>query len=123
MSSISSANEKFTITKGINNTFMFTIKADKTTLPIVIQPTDTFTASVRNLSDGLAVITKAMDVVSAENGKVSLTLSPTDTDILVAARGGVEDRYYLKPSYSLTLDCQTEANGDFLAKVPAVYVD
>ena len=36
---------KFTITKGVDNTFVFTIKADGSTLPMVMTAGDTFTAA------------------------------------------------------------------------------
>ena len=114
---------KFTITKSIDNTFVFTVKANNSTLPIEIQPTDTFRAIFRTLSGGEDVFSKDMTVENALGGRISLTITSEETKQLTAARGGVEDRYYIKPVYSLVLDCDTEANGKFLAKVDAVYVD
>lgn len=115
--------EKFVITKGFDNTFEFVIKADGTTLPMEIQSSDTFTAHVRKLDTGDSVLTKTLSVVDAPAGKVKLEILAADTVDLVPVRGAYEDRFYLRPAYSLVLECSTAANGDFLAKVPYVYVD
>lgn len=123
MSACGKVNQKFTITKGIDNTFVFTIKADNSTLALVIDPTDTFTASIRTLSDSVTVITKPLVVTDARNGMVSFTLSASETANLLSTRGSIEDRYYIKPTYSLLIDCKTVGNGDFIAKVPLIYVD
>ena len=123
MENCGKTNVDFTITKGIDNTFIFTIKADQSTLPIEISPTDTFTAILRKLSDGDAVLTKNLTTADALSGKVQLVITAAEGQALVASRGGPEDRYYVKPSYSLLLDCDTSANGRFIAKVASVYVD
>ena len=115
---------KFTITKGMDNTFEFTIKADGSTLPMVMTAGDTFDASLINLEDGSTAITKAMvkdaDLVS---GKTSLIITAAETNALVSDRGSKTDRYYLRPTYKLLIECSTTNNGDFIARVPEVYVD
>lgn len=121
--SCKNANEKFVISKGIDNTFTFTIKANGTTLAIEIAPTDTFQAIFSTRADGTVIFEKALTVNDALSGKVDLIITSSETDLFEAVRGPVEDRYYLKPSYTLTLDCTTAANGSFIAKVPEVYVD
>lgn len=115
---------KFTITKGIDNTFVFTIKADGTTLPMVIDEiNDTFEATLILLSDGSTVLSKTLGVTDAAAGKVLLILYENEVADLVSEKGSQTDRYYVRPTYKLLLDCHTTNNGDFLAKVPEVYVD
>jgi len=114
----------FTITRGLDNLFIFTIKADGTTLPMTIdEGNDTFQAQLQLLSDNSVVLTKALAVVDAAGGQVSLALSAVETADLISERGSKTDRYYLRPTYTLLLDCSTTNNGDFIAKVPEVYVD
>ena len=114
---------KFVITKGLSNEFVFTIKQDGSTLPITINPSDTFTAVIKLLSTGAVAASIPLTVESAPNGKVKLVISSTVTNSLISSRGAEEDRYYPRPTYSLVLDCKTVANGPFLAKVPYVYVE
>lgn len=117
------SNEKFTITKGVDNEFTFTVKRSASTLPIEIVPSDTFVAHLRKLSDGVVVLTTPLTVVDALSGKVRLFVSTAMTEQLEKKLGAPEDRYYARPVYSLVLECDTEANGAFLAKVPHVYID
>lgn len=114
---------KFTITKGLDNTFVFTIKADGSTLPMEIEGSDTFNARLITLADDSVVLTKSLVVTDALNGKASLTISSSETDPLVSDKGTKLDRYYLRPVYKLVIECNTVNNGDFIAKVPEVYVD
>jgi len=114
---------KFVITRGVVNTFFFTIKANGSTLPITISESDTFTAVFRLLETDTTALTKALTVENADNGKVKLVISPSEANEMQKLRGGKEDRYYLSPTYSLTLLCNTAANGEFIARVPHVYVD
>lgn len=115
---------KFTITKGLDNNFVFTIKADGSTLPMIIdEVSDTFNAYLITLSDNSTVLTKPLVVADALNGKVSLTITSSETTSLVSDKGTKADRYYLRPVYKLVIECNTTNNGDFIAKVPEVYVD
>jgi hypothetical protein len=115
---------KFTVTKGLDNTFVFTIKADGSTLPMVIvEGSDTFTALLVDLSTDVTVLTKTLTVDDAANGKVSLVITTAETSALVGDKGSKADRYYLRPVYKLVIDCVTTNNGAFLAKVPEIYVD
>lgn len=116
-------NHRFIITKGVENTFEFIIKGDMTTLPIEVVDTDTVTAVFRTLSKGEEVLTKALDIVANPSGKVHLNLTTQEANSFESLRGGEEDRFYLRPNYSLTLICATAANGKFIAKVDMVYVD
>ena len=106
----------FVITKGVDNTFVFTIN-------MAISDTDTFLAELRLLSDNSVSLSKTLVTTDAAASKVSLTITELEADALVSARGTEVDRYYLKPMYKLVIDCTTAANGNFIAKVDEVYVD
>ena len=127
---------KFVISKGSDNTFFFTIKQDNVTIPLTIEGTDTFFADlVLITSEGgtpyTAVTNKELTVVDSLSGKISLVITSSETDdgsniegnFLVRESGSKADRYYLRPTYKLTLRCSTAGNGDFIVKVPEVYVD
>lgn len=120
---MSCEQNKFTITKGMVNTFMFTIKADGVSAPMAIASGDTFRGVLRKLSDNSVAVSKALSVVNASSGKVSLTLTEQECESLISEYGGKADRYYTKPTYKLLLECDTQANGKFIAKVPEVHVD
>lgn len=114
---------KFTITKGVDNIYTFTIKENGVTTPMPIDVSDTFIAQLIDLATNTVVIEKSLVIVDASTGKLSLSLSPEEVSILVSERGSKVDRYYLKPVYKLLLDCNTIVNGDFIAKVAEVRVD
>lgn len=117
---------RFVISKGVDNKFIFTIKQDNSTLPLNIVPEDTFVADLVNLETGTThagADNKPLAVESAPNGKVSLSMTASETDTLVTDKGSKTDRYYLRPTYKLVIKCSTANNGDFIAKVPEVYVD
>ena len=90
---------------------------------VIVDPGDTFTATLSNLSDGTTVLTKALAIVNALSGKVSLVITSAEAAPLTGERGSKTDRYYLRPTYKLVIDCSTANNGDFIAKVPEIYVD
>jgi hypothetical protein len=123
---------KFVISKGVNNNFTFTIKQDNSTLPLEIEVADTFLADLIPLGDAFAFDGGmptdtfndiVMVVEDAPNGKISLAISESDTQWLVIDKGARVDRYYTRPTYKLVLKCNTVNNGNFIAKVPEVYVD
>lgn len=118
---------KFTITKGLDNTFIFTIKADGSTLPMEIVGTDTFVADLVPLdpadtTTGLSGISLSLPS-NLLSGKVTLNISAASTSNLVSDKGTKTDRYYTRPVYKLVIDCTTTNNGNFIAKVPEIYVD
>jgi hypothetical protein len=120
---MSSDVAKFTITKDVDNTFVFTIKADGSTLPMVIDPADSFTARLVKLEDDTEALEKVLSHQDRANGKVSLVITAAEAANLEKDRGSKADRYYLKPVYKLVIECNTAVNGAFIAKVPEVYVD
>ena len=118
---------KFTITKGVDNTFLFTIKADGSTLPMEITGTDTFVADLvpldpEDTTTGLSAVSLTLPS-NLLSGKVTLDIPESSTLTLVSDKGTKTDRYYLRPTYKLIIECNTANNGNFIAKVPEVYVD
>jgi hypothetical protein len=116
-------SDKFVITKGVDNTYVFTVKKSESTLPITISGSDTFQATLRNLDDRNVVLTKSLTVVDAASGKVQLEITESETVSMAYSLGDAVDRYYPKPQYSMIIECSTDSDGDFIAKVPLVYVD
>ena len=127
---------KFAISKGSENTFIFTIKQDNSTLPLTIVGGDTFLASLVALDGDVPygpITLKPLTIEDAANGKVSLIITKDETEDeigngsgvigLISEKGSKVDRYYPRPTYKLTLTCVTVNNGNFIAKVPEVYVD
>lgn len=114
---------KFVITKGTSNEFIITIKQNGTTLPMAIEPADTFNAKLINISDGAEVATFTTNIVNADGGKIKLTLDSNTVNGLSIERGERADYYYSKPLYKLVIDCNTVNNGKFVAKVHKVYVE
>ena len=121
---------KFVITKGIANEYYITIKQDDSTLPMVIEPTDTFEVKLFKLEDSTLVATVGMiagtngqiSVYDANNGKLKIVLSDALVTALVMERGDRADYYYSKPIYRLVIDASTVNNGDFIATIDKVYV-
>ena len=121
---------KFVITKGIANEYYITIKQDDSTLPMVIEPTDTFEVKIFKLKDSALVATIGMiagtdgqvSVYDDANGKLKIVLSDTLVTALVMERGDRADYYYSKPIYRLVIDASTVNNGDFIATIDKVYV-
>jgi len=115
----------FVITKGVDNEFTFTIKQTGTTLPMEIESTDTFVATLVLLEDEGAIkgTEYTLTTEDAVNGKVKLVIPEEDTLDLVVSKGCKVDRYYNKPTYKLIVECNTANNGNFIAKMPLVYVD
>ena len=121
---------KFVITKGIANEYYITIKQDDSTLPMVIEPTDTFEVKIFKLKDSALVATIGMiagtdgqvSVYDDVNGKLKIALSDALVTALVMERGDRADYYYSKPIYRLVIDASTVNNGDFIATIDKVYV-
>lgn len=124
-------SNRFVINKGMNNEFIITIKQDDSTLPMVIAGTDTFTASLYKLDTKVKALSVSktstasgqITVYDAANGQIKITLSSAAVSALVSERGDKVDKYYLKPTYRLAIDCVTTNNGSFVAKLNNVYVE
>ena len=116
---------KFIINKGMSNEFILTIKQNDSTLPMLITDTDTFTLKMYKLEDSSEVtgLDNVISVYDANNGQIKITLDSAIVSGLVGEKGGKEDRYYLRPTYRIAIDCNTINNGAFVAKIPLVYVE
>lgn len=120
---MSCLTDKFVITKGVDNTFIFTIKQNDSTLPMEIDISDTFVATLINLDTGTTVLTTNLTIDDALSGRVEYLVTSAEVASLDAMKGARVDRFYLKPVYKLVIDCTTVANGNFTAKVQEIYVD
>lgn len=124
-------SNRFVINKGMSNEFIITIKQDDSTLPMVITVADTFTASLYKLDTKVKALSVSktstasgqITVYDAANGQIKITLSSAAVSALVSERGDKVDKYYLKPTYRLAIDCVTTNNGSFVAKLNNVYVE
>ena len=114
---------KFVLNKGLDNEFIITIKQTGTTLPMVIEGADTFTAYLKDLETSTVVATVTPTVEDGPNGKIKITFYQATVDGLEVERGERCDNYYAKPMYKLVIDCSTVNNGNFVAKIDKVYVD
>ena len=122
----------FTINKGLTNEFILTIKQNDTLLPMIIEYSDTFKLLLINLDTDQIESTIDMDSTKADgfidvyddaNGQIRVTMNPTLTDRLEKERGPKEDRYYLKPTYRISIECNTMNNGNFVIKLKNISVD
>ena len=122
----------FTINKGLTNEFILTIKQNDTLLPMIIEYSDTFKLLLINLDTDQIESTIDMDSTKADgfidvyddaNGQIRVTMNPTLTDRLEKERGPKEDRYYLKPTYRMAIECNTMNNGNFVIKLKNISVD
>lgn len=122
----------FTINKGLTNEFILTIKQNDTLLPMIIEYSDTFKLLLINLDTDQIESTIDMDNTKADgfidvyddaNGQIRVTMNPMLTDRLEKERGPKEDRYYLKPTYRMSIECNTMNNGNFVIKLKNISVD
>ena len=122
----------FTINKGLTNEFILTIKQNDTLLPMIIEPTDTFRLMLINLDTDQIESTIDMDnsnpdgyidVYDDANGQIRINMTTTLTSRLEKERGPKEDRYYLKPTYRIAIECNTANNGNFVIKLKNISVD
>ena len=124
-------SNKFVINKGMNNEFIITIKQNNSTLPMVIDDADTFLVNFYNLETQEMELTVSLvanadgqvTVYDAPNGQIQINLDSTAVEAMVSERGESVDRYYLKPTYRMAIDCSTVNNGNFVAKIANVYVE
>ena len=121
-------SNKFVINKGMNNEFIITIKQNDSTLPMVIELIDTFTVNFYNLeTQKIEVSASTADgnvtVYDDANGQILISLAEDDVSAMVSERGDKVDKYYLKSTYRMAIDCNTVNNGNFVAKIASVYVE
>lgn len=124
-------SNKFVINKGLVNEFIITIKQNNETLPMVIDPSDVFEVILYKLSDeseagriSLVENTNGViEIYDAPNGQILVKLYDALCNNLVSEKGTKADRYYLKPTYRLSIEASTLNNGNFVAKLREVYVE
>ena len=123
----------FTINSGLLNEFIITIKKNKSLLPIEIDNTDTFKLYLKNRDTGIVEheldntnldnLKGKIEIFNNANGQIKIIMNPVMTSLLKKEFGPKEDRYYSKPSYSISLECTTIDNGHFVSKIKNVYID
>lgn len=123
--------DKFVINRQMLNEFIITIKQNDSTLPMIIEDTDTFKLSLFKLDTEELVATVnqtdnantgIISFYDKPNGQIKITLYNTLVDSLTSKRGDKVDNYYLVPTYRLSIECSTVNNGNFVASVDKVYV-
>ena len=98
---------------------------------MVIDPSDVFEVILYKLSDDSEVgrvslvenVNGVVKVYNAPNGQILVKLYNALCDTLVKDKGTKADRYYLKPTYRLSIKANTVNNGNFVAKLKEVYVE
>lgn len=98
---------------------------------MVIDANDRFEAILYKLSDDsevgrVSLVENAngvIEIYDAPNGQILVRLYDVLCDTLVSEKGTKADRYYLKPTYRLSIDASTLNNGNFVAKLREVYVE
>jgi hypothetical protein len=114
---------RFTLSRNVDNEFIFTVKENGTTTPMVIDPQDTFLLKLVLLEDNETIdFSKYLEVETAIDGRLRFFITKEEVDELVSERGPKPDRYYLKPVYKLYIEANTVVNGVFVATIGQVYV-
>ena len=122
-------SNKFVIHKGVDNEYVFVIKASGSLSPMpVTSSSDTFKFTLHPIENTDIVartytVGSGVSIVDAEQGKIKLVVSEVDASTLNAYKGEIVHSSYLKPAYELKLVASTQHNGIFIAKVGKVYVD
>ena len=129
---MATAVKNFTINRGLKNEFIITIKQNDSLLPMIIANTDAFKLTMFNRDTEAIEAVLDMDNAKADgyiaihndaNGQIKIVMNPTLTSTLEKERGPKEDRYYLRPTYRIAIECDTLNNGNFVAKLENVYID
>ena len=123
-------SNRFVINKGTSNEFIIKIKQNGSTMPMEIFDTDTFFVKFYNLEtkelelsiDMTAGSDGQVSVYNAYNGQILIVLNDAAIADMISERGDKVDKYYLKPTYRMVIDCNTANNGNFTAKINSVYV-
>ena len=129
---MATAVKNFTINKGLKNEFIITIKQNDSLLPMIIEYSDTFKLTMFNRDTEAVEAVLDMDNTKVDgyiaihndaNGQIKIVMNPALTSTLEKERGPKEDRYYIKPTYRIAIECDTLNNGNFVAKIDNVYID
>ena len=129
---MATAVKNFTINRGLKNEFIMTIKQNDSLLPMIIEYSDTFKLTMFNRDTEAVEAILDMDDTKVDgyisihndaNGQIKIVMNPALTSKLEKERGPKEDRYYIKPTYRIAIECDTLNNGNFVAKLENVYID
>lgn len=129
---MASKANNFTINKGVINEFILTIKQNDSILPMVIDSSDTFKLMLFNLETDILETTLdstqstsdgSITIHNSANGQIKVTMNEVLVNRLKKERGSKVDRYYLKPTYRLSIDGNTLNNGRMVSKLDRVFVD
>ena len=129
---MATAVKNFTINRRLKNEFILTIKQNDSLLPMIIEYSDTFKLTMLNRDTEVIEAVLDMDDTKSDghiaihndaNGQIKIVMNPALTSKLEKERGPKEDRYYIKPTYRIAIECDTLNNGNFVAKIDDVYVD
>lgn len=113
----------FTVIKGKALEFAVIVKENGTTLPLVLDPTDTFTFSVVDKRTSVKYITdKAMTITDALNGEVTGVISAEESATLPVKKAAAEDYFIPRPNLRLVVSGNTVAQGEMTAFIEDVYV-
>lgn len=118
------------LVKGVDNSFDIKIKQNNSLLPMVIEPSDTFTLHIIDLAtrDIVGSITSTLNEVGqlvvsdAANGKLTITILASFINTMKMELGAKADFYYSKVLYKCELDAMTVNNGPILAEVKKLRV-
>lgn len=113
----------FTIIKGKALEFAVIVKENGTTLPLVLDPADTFTFSLVDKKTNVKYVTdKAMTITDAINGEVMGSISAVESAALPTKKAGAEDYYIPRPNLRLVVSGNTVSQGEMTAFIEDVYV-
>ena len=120
----------FSINKGIDNEFIFSIKKQHEILPLTLYDSDTFELRLIRLSTRVVVATitqtstsnGSISFLDKENGQILVKLKAALTSTLESEFGDRADRYYSKPMYEILVTGSSIIDGAIQFKIPEVYV-
>lgn len=120
----------FSINKGIDNEFIFSIKKQHEILPLTLDDSDTFEMRIIRLStrDVVSIINQVenddgvIEFFDKPNGQILVKLNASMTSTLESEFGDRADRYYSKPMYEILVIGNSLIDGAIQFKIPEVYV-
>ena len=120
----------FSINKGIDNEFIFSIKKQHEILPLTLDDSDTFEMRIIRLStrDVVSIINQVenddgvIEFFDKPNGQILVKLNASMTSTLESEFGDRADRYYSKPMYEILVIGNSLVDGAIQFRIPEVYV-
>ena len=120
----------FSINKGIDNEFIFSIKKQHEILPLTLDYSDTFEMRIIRLStrNVVSIINQVenddgvIEFFDRPNGQLLVKLNASMTSTLESEFGDRADRYYSKPMYEILVIGNSLIDGAIQFKIPEVYV-